>query len=109
MSHIFGTLTGVCIKTMTEITPIMEHIVNDLNLHEVGRSFYQFEPVGVTGVIILSESHFSVHTYPEDEKIYLDIFCCSKDFSPNNAAKIIQERFNAENFKWSYVNRFTNT
>jgi S-adenosylmethionine decarboxylase len=109
MSHIFGTLDDVTINTITELTPIMENIVNDLNLHEVGRSFYQFDPVGVTGVIILSESHFSVHTYPEDEKIYLDIFCCSKDFSPDNASEIIQKRFNSTKFAWSYVNRFNNT
>jgi len=106
MAHVFGTLTGVTINTMAELTPIMEQIVTDLDLHEVARSFYQFDPVGVTGVIVLSESHFSVHTYPEDEKIYLDIFCCSKNFSPDNAAKIIKERFDAHDFIWNYINRF---
>lgn len=104
--HILGMLHGnVIINKTEELIPYMENIVRILKLNEVSRAFHQFEPSGVTGVIVLSESHFSVHTYPEDDKIYLDIFCCSKDFDPNHASDVILKEFNAELFQWEYISR----
>ena len=104
--HILGMLHGnVIINKTEELIPYMENIVRILKLTEVSRAFHQFEPCGVTGVIVLSESHFSVHTYPEDDKIYLDIFCCSKDFDPNHASDVILNEFKAELFQWEYISR----
>jgi S-adenosylmethionine decarboxylase proenzyme len=103
--HIIGVVRDVCIKTTSDLTPIMERVVERLRLHEVSRAFHQFEPYGATGVIVLSESHFSAHTYPEDRRVYLDIFCCSKDFSTDEAVKTIHEMFGSEDFDWQYVER----
>lgn len=104
--HIFGMLHGnVVIENIDQLVPKMEDVVSKLNLHEVSRAFHQFEPYGVTGVIVLSESHFSAHTYPEDDKVYLDLFCCSKDFKPDKAADVITKVFDAEMFQWEYVRR----
>lgn len=106
MSHLFGCLEGVSIERTEQLVPLMEQVIMKLKLNEVTRAFYQFEPIGTTGVIVLSESHFSAHTYPESSKVYLDLFCCSKDFKPDKAAKTIQDEFGASDFKWSYVTRF---
>ena len=38
--------------------------------------FHQFEPHGVTGVLLLAESHLSVHTWPEEGFLTLDVFTC---------------------------------
>jgi S-adenosylmethionine decarboxylase len=106
MSHVFGMLEGnVTIRKETELVPIMERIVKRLKLNEVARAFHQFEPEGVTGVIVLSESHFSAHTYPENDQIYVDLFCCSKDFSPDEAASVISEEFGCDMFMWEHVKR----
>lgn len=105
MHHVFGTLYGVKISHTEELVPIMEKIVKKLDLNEVNRAFHQFEPEGVTGVIVLSESHFAVHTYPESEKVYLDIFCCSKNFNPNLASSVIMNEFDVEVFEWNYHSR----
>jgi len=37
---------------------------------------HQFEPEGVTGVVLLAESHASVHTWPERGLATLDVFTC---------------------------------
>lgn len=42
----------------------------------VGERFHQFKPVGVTGILLLSESHMSVHTWPEEKLATLDLFTC---------------------------------
>ena len=38
--------------------------------------FHQFEPHGITGVLLLAESHLSVHTWPEENLATLDVFTC---------------------------------
>lgn len=106
MSHVFGLLDGgVVIRKTDELVPLMERVVSELGLNEVSRAFHQFEPEGVTGVIVLAESHFSVHTYPENDRVYLDIFCCSRDFDPDNAAEVISRVFGADMFMWEKVRR----
>jgi S-adenosylmethionine decarboxylase len=108
MSHVFGMLEGnVAIRREHELVPLMELVVSRLGLNEVGRSFHQFEPEGVTGVIVLSESHFSAHTYPERDQIYVDLFCCSKEFSPDKAASVISDVFGCDLFMWEHVKRLT--
>jgi S-adenosylmethionine decarboxylase len=77
MSHIFGTLEGVKIERTEDLVTKMDHVVNELKLTEVSRCFHQFEPFGATGVILLAESHFSIHTYPEHYKLYFDLFLIS--------------------------------
>jgi S-adenosylmethionine decarboxylase len=42
----------------------------------LGARFHQFEPEGVTGVVLLAESHASLHTWPEAGLLTLDVFSC---------------------------------
>lgn len=44
-------------------------------LHE---QFHQFEPVGLTGFLLLAESHISVHTWPEERYAAVDVFTCGR-------------------------------
>ena len=41
--------------------------------------FHTFYPQGVTGIVAVSESHFSIHTWPECRYCAIDIFCCKDD------------------------------
>lgn len=43
----------------------------------VGDVFHQFEGGGVTGAVILAESHLAVHTWPESCTVTLDVFVCN--------------------------------
>jgi S-adenosylmethionine decarboxylase len=96
---------NVTIRNVNELVPLMEKVVSELGLNEVARAFHQFEPEGVTGVIVLAESHFSAHTYPENDRIYLDLFCCSENFDPDKAADVISRIFGADMFMWEKVKR----
>ena len=103
--HIVGVVKDVCIERVDQLETTMSRVVERLRLTEVARTFHQFTPIGATGVIVLAESHFSAHTYPEYEKVYLDIFCCSKDFSTHEAVRAICEEFGSENLEWQYIER----
>lgn len=53
-------------------------LVEDAGLSVVGHYFHQFDGGGgVTGMIVLAESHMSVHTWPEKRFVTIDVYVCS--------------------------------
>jgi len=55
----------------------------------VGKVFHKFAPQGVTGVVIIAESHISIHTWPERGYAAVDIFTCSSRTKPMKAFDVI--------------------
>ncbi|MEV0696931.1 adenosylmethionine decarboxylase [Saccharopolyspora sp. NPDC050389] len=51
----------------------------------------RFEPQGVTVLALLSESHASLHTYPEDGSIFIDVFTCGHTAQPERAVELLAE------------------
>jgi S-adenosylmethionine decarboxylase proenzyme len=105
MKHLVGHVTGSSIATVNELESKMNQVVEEQGFHEVARAFHQFDPIGATGVIVLAESHFSAHTYPENDLIYFDVFCCSPSFQPMACATSIERIFEADSSKWDVVDR----
>jgi S-adenosylmethionine decarboxylase len=58
----------------------------------LGESFHQFSPQGVSGVIIIAESHLTIHTWPEHGYAGADIFTCGTRVKPEKAAEVIIAR-----------------
>ena len=56
-----------------------------VGLTAVGDTFHQFEPQGVTGTVLLAESHLAIHTWPESGFATVDVFVCN--FQADNSAK----------------------
>lgn len=48
----------------------------DANMEILYSYFHQFEPQGVTGVLVLSTSHLSIHSWPEEGYVSLDFYTC---------------------------------
>jgi S-adenosylmethionine decarboxylase proenzyme len=59
--------------------------VRHAGLTVVGDVFHQFEGGGVTGAVILAESHLAVHTWPEMHALSLDVYVC--DYASHNGVK----------------------
>ena len=59
--------------------------VRSAGLTIVGERFHQFEPQGVTGAVILAESHLAIHTWPEMGSVTLDVYVCN--YTTDNTAK----------------------
>lgn len=51
----------------------------------VGERFHQFDPQGVTGAVILAESHLAIHTWPEMGSVTIDVYVCN--FTTDNTEK----------------------
>jgi len=83
-----------CLKYQQSIIKIMDKIVDRYNLNVVGKSFHQFQPFGVTGVYILSESHLSVHTFVEERKVALDLYTCTLFRDTDDLEEFFKSLFN---------------
>ena len=59
-------------KLKTEI----EKKLQESGFHILNMCEHYFEPYGYTGLWLLSESHFAIHSFPEEEKIYLELTSC---------------------------------
>ncbi len=61
--------------------------VQAAGLHAVGELFHPFgEPGGITGVVLLAESHLAVHTWPEQNAVTLDVYVCNYSADNSDAA-----------------------
>ena len=60
------TLRGLCL-----------HATRDSGLQIVGDAFHQFEPQGITGTVLLAESHLAIHTWPESKFVTVDVYVCN--------------------------------
>jgi S-adenosylmethionine decarboxylase len=58
----------------------------------MGESFHKFSPQGVSGVVIIAESHLTIHTWPEFGYAAVDVFTCGTSVKPEIAAEILVEK-----------------
>lgn len=61
----------------------------------LGTAFHRFNPGGVTGVLIVQESHLAVHTWPERGYAALDLFTCGHQTDPWAAYQRLKCAFGA--------------
>ncbi|MBC7074372.1 adenosylmethionine decarboxylase [Candidatus Parcubacteria bacterium] len=55
--------------------------------------FHKFEPQGLTGVLLLAESHIAFHSWPEIGYLALDIFTCGNKKMPKKALEFLKKKF----------------
>ena len=56
-------------------------------------SFHEFNPFGISGMVIIAESHLSIHTWPEYSYAAVDIFTCGDLIKPEVAASFLIKEF----------------
>ena len=75
------------------IKEAMTCAANEAGASIVGENFHKFNPLGVTGIVAIAESHLCIHTWPEYRYAAVDIFTCGKGFRPRRAAELLIEQF----------------
>ena len=68
--------------------------VSDAGLQAVGELFHRYpalaaEPQGITGVVLLAESHVAVHTWPERGAVTLDVYVCNVGADNSQRAEVL--------------------
>ncbi len=58
---------------------LIDRLVRDLDLHPMAPPMWRtFEGGGVTGLLLLSESHFTCHSFPETGFVAFNLYCCRR-------------------------------
>ena len=59
-------------------------------------AFHKFAPQGVSGVVIISESHLTIHSFPEHGYASIDVYTCGDTIDPNVACDYIAESLDSK-------------
>ncbi len=68
-------------------------------------SFHKFNPHGMTGVLLLAESHISFHSWPEHNYVALDIFTCGPKTFPEKALEVLKKKIKPQRVKVRVIKR----
>lgn len=68
-------------------------------------AFHKFSPQGISGVVVISESHLAIHTWPEYGYAALDVFTCGEKVDPWDACNFIVREFQAKNMTATEIRR----
>ncbi|UCD14981.1 MAG: adenosylmethionine decarboxylase [Candidatus Omnitrophota bacterium] len=93
------------ISSLPKIEKILKDSVLACQAHLLKIDLHKFSPYGgVSGMAIISESHFSIHTWPEYGYAALDIFVCG-NVDPYKAIPVIKEGFKTKNIQIAELKR----
>ena len=97
--HVVGAVYGVEFDKLDKVDVVRKFLIDTVktsNLSYLSDKFHQFEPHGVTGVILLAESHISIHTWPEDGFAAIDIFTCGPKADAVEAFDLLTKKLEPE-------------
>jgi S-adenosylmethionine decarboxylase len=90
-THLIATLIPLKSADLNEYSSfqiLVDQLINELGLQKLGEVYHNFAPAGYTGVVCLSESHLSIHTWPEYGRVNIDIYL--SNFLRNNDGTVDQ-------------------
>lgn len=71
----------------------------------VQQFFHQFSPYGVSGTIVIAESHINIHTWPEHQYAAVDMFTCGETLDADKAISYLVSSLEATSYNTSMINR----
>ncbi len=71
----------------------------------LGESFHQYSPQGISGIVIIAESHLFIHTWPEYGYAAADIFTCGNSVQPERAVEILMRELGSKNHSMVEIRR----
>jgi len=110
--HCLLELIGCPADSLSDIDRIesaIRHAADIASVTLIKMTTHRFETGGVTAVALLSESHLSIHTWPEHGYAAVDLFTCGRDGDAERACASIAEALDAERYDLQHVfrgNRF---
>ena len=88
-----------------QLERVLEDAVRISGATPLKSSFHKFAPQGVSGFIIIAESHFSIHTWPEFGYAALDIFTCGDSIDNQKALDHIENELDVKTVTVTEIKR----
>lgn len=87
------------------IERVMTEAADKAGATVVTKNFHHFSPYGVSGVVVIAESHLAIHTWPEHGYAAVDLFTCGDSVDPVVSYNYLREHFNAGTAFYSELKR----
>lgn len=97
--------SGRIIEEPKEIKRILINACKKANNTPLKIIIHKFQPQGITGIILLAESHISIATWPEINYVAIDIFSCGKKAMPKKAFEYLKKEFQPKRIKIREIKR----
>lgn len=98
-----------CEKSTLDDVKIVENIMiyaaQKAKVTVVEKCFHKFSPYGISGVVVIAESHLAIHTWPEYNYAAVDFFTCNKNCNTDVAIEYLKEKFQSKNYKMQTIKR----
>ncbi len=107
-SHLLVELYGCDHHTLEEelsVGTAMRSAAEESEATVVAESFHEFKPWGVSGAVIIQESHYTIHTWPEHGYAAVDLFYCGGTVKVHRAIEVLRKQFNPTRIKFLVVRR----
>lgn len=106
--HILAEFHGCNAAILNDVVKVEQAMVDaaleaGAEVREV--AFHQFSPQGVSGVVVISESHLAIHTWPELGYAAVDVFTCGNRVDPWEACRFLVNNLEAGEIEATEVKR----
>jgi spermidine synthase len=98
--HILVEFIGCSSEILNDVSAIEKSMVfaaQDAGATVIQSSFHHFSPFGVSGVVVIQESHLAIHTWPEYQYAAVDLFTCGESVDPWLSFDHLKKAFQAQN------------
>jgi len=95
----------VSINDTAFVKATLLEVTNLLKLTVVNATIHAFSPIGVSGVVIIEESHIAIHTWPEHAYVAIDFFTYEKTLELDKGISFIVDKFQATHYTKKSINR----
>jgi len=98
-SHLLLDFYGCAPELIDDLEYLKDAMLKAAELAEatvVNHTFHRFSPQGVSGVVVIAESHLALHTWPEYGCVSVDLFTCSPLMRAEAVAPFLKEAFAAQ-------------
>ena len=106
--HLLLELKNCNAEVLNDITIIrncLTETAEQIGATVVNQSFHQFSPFGISGVVIVAESHLCIHTWPEYGYASVDVFTCGESIDPKRAISLLTEKFGSKESSYLELKR----
>lgn len=99
-THLLVELKDCNSKLLNDLKKIEEILVSaakEAKATIIESRFHKFSPFGISGVVVIAESHLTIHTWPEYGYAAVDIFTCGETLQPSVAATYVIGKLQSKN------------
>jgi S-adenosylmethionine decarboxylase len=98
-THLLVELRNCSSKLLNDLKKVEEILVaaaREANATVIESRFHKFSPFGISGVVVIAESHLTIHTWPEYGYAAVDVFTCGEVLKPEIAANYMIDKFQSK-------------